>query len=75
MTEWGVFGVVAALVSFVVAITAPMMKLNSNITRLSTIIEQFSRRIDKLEQQDETTQVSNREARRRLHERIDKNDE
>ena len=75
MTEWGVFGVVVALVYFVVAVAAPMLKLNSTITRLSTIIEQFSRRIDKLEQDDETIQASNREARRRLHDRIDKNDE
>ena len=49
MTEWGVFGVIVALVSFVVAVAAPMLKLNGTITRLSTIIEQFSKRLDKLE--------------------------
>ena len=42
MTEWGVFGVIVALVSFVVAVGAPMLKLNGTITRLSTIIEQLS---------------------------------
>lgn len=71
MTEWGVFGVVVALISFVVAVAAPMLKLNGTITRLSTIIEQFSKRLDKLEQDDEASRSSNREARRRIHERID----
>ena len=75
MNEWGVFGVIVALVSFVVAIVVPMLKLNSTITRLSTIIEQFSKRLDKLEHNDEITKNSTRESHRRLHERIDKNDE
>lgn len=75
MNEWGVFGVIVALVSFVVAIVAPMLKLNSTITRLSTIIEQFSKRLDKLEHNNEITKDSTRESHRRLHDRIDKNDE
>ncbi len=75
MTEWGVFGVIVALVSFVVAVAAPMLKLNGTITRLSTIIEQFSKRLDKLEHNDEITKSSTRESHRRLHDRIDKNDE
>lgn len=75
MTEWGVFGVIVALVSFVVAVAAPMLKLNGTITRLSTIIEQFSKRLDKLEHNDEITKNSTRESHRRLHDRIDKNGE
>ena len=75
MTEWGVFGVIVALVSFVVAVAAPMLKLNGTITRLSTIIEQFSKRLDKLEHNDEITQKSTRESHRSLHDRIEKNEE
>ena len=75
MTEWGVFGVIVALVYFVVAVAAPMLKLNGTITRLSTIIEQFSKRLDKLEHNDEITKNSTRESHRRLHDLIDKNDE
>lgn len=39
MTEWGVFVVIAALVSFAVAIVTPILKLNTNITRLTVTIE------------------------------------
>lgn len=39
MTEWGVFVVIASLVSFAVAIVTPILKLNTNITRLTVTIE------------------------------------
>ena len=39
MTEWGVFGVIAALVTFGVLVGAPLLKLNTNITRLNVILE------------------------------------
>ena len=39
MTEWGVFGVIVALVGFAGAIVTPIIKLNTNITRLTVTIE------------------------------------
>lgn len=43
MTEWGVFAVIAALVGFTVAIVTPIIKLNTNITRLTVTIENILR--------------------------------
>ena len=34
MTEWEVFGVIAALVAFAISIGTPIVKLNTSITRL-----------------------------------------
>ncbi len=43
MTEWGVFGVIVALVGFAAAIVTPIIKLNTNITRLTVTIENILR--------------------------------
>ena len=41
MTEWGVFGVISALVGFLVATAGPLLKLNGAITRLTVAVEGF----------------------------------
>lgn len=43
MDQWGVFGVIAALVTFGVCVGSPLLKLNSNITRLNTVLELFQK--------------------------------
>lgn len=42
MTEWGVFGVIAALVALGAAIIKPIVGLNNSITRLTTLIDGLS---------------------------------
>ncbi len=65
MTEWGVVGVVIALVGFAATFLAPALKLNASITKLTVTVEQLVR--DMSEQ---------RERSREVHKRLwDKNDE
>lgn len=64
MTEWEVFGVIVALLSFSVAIGTPIIKLNTSITRL----------IDRLENLDEGLE-SLEEKNHKSHERIWKHNE
>ena len=51
MTEWGVFGVIVAIISFGVLVGTPLIKLNSTITRLSTVLDTLEKRFCK-EQED-----------------------
>ena len=71
MGEWDVFLTVVALVSFLLAVGAPIIKLNSAITKLNTLIETSMKRLDKLEEDDEAMQKNSRQAHQRLHDRID----
>jgi len=45
MTEWGVFGVITAIVVFGVCIGTPLLKLNSTITKLSTVLDIFQKQV------------------------------
>lgn len=47
MTEWGVFGVISAIVVFGVCVGAPLLRLNSTITRLSTVLNMFQTQVGK----------------------------
>ena len=47
MTEWGVFGVISAIVVFGVCIGTPLLRLNSTITRLSTVLNMFQTQVNK----------------------------
>ena len=44
MTEWGVVGVIVALVGFLAATAGPLLKLNGAITRLTVAVEGFQNR-------------------------------
>jgi hypothetical protein len=68
MTEWGVFGVIAALVSFGVLIGTPLLKLNANITRLTTVLEI-------LQKQFSEEKTSNEKEHNALWDKTDKHDE
>ena len=39
MTEWGVVLVIAALVTLIISVTGPVVKLNTNITKLNVVME------------------------------------
>jgi len=47
MTEWGTFGVIAALVAFVIAVVKPIINLNTSITKLSEAVKNLLRYVDK----------------------------
>lgn len=71
MNEWGVVGVLIAIVGLVVTVAGPMIKVSSNLTKISTILDGITARVDKLETADRDFQENTRQARGRLHERID----
>lgn len=50
MNEWGVVGVIVVLVSFVTALVAPIIKLNTNITKLTVLLDEAVKRIGKQEE-------------------------
>lgn len=41
--EWQVFGVIVALLGFVVAVVTPILKLNTSITKLTVTMESMSK--------------------------------
>lgn len=49
MNEWEVVGVMIALISFVTAIVAPIIKLNTTITKLTVIVDSLSNAQKKLD--------------------------
>lgn len=48
MNEWGVFGVIVALVGFVVAVGTPVIKLNTTITKLIERLNNFGDGLEEL---------------------------
>lgn len=46
--EWVVFGVISALVAFVIAIITPIIKLNTIITELNVTVRNLSSSLDEL---------------------------
>lgn len=47
MDAWGVFGVVAAIVSFGVLVGAPLLKLNGTLMELKTVLYDLRIQVDK----------------------------
>lgn len=46
LNEWGVFGVLAAIVGLFLSVGAPALKLNATITRLQSSLENLQKDID-----------------------------
>ena len=67
MPEWGVFGVISALVGFLVATAGPLLKLNGAITRLTVAVEGFQKSLDKLDSE-------NRNSHKDIYKRLDGHD-
>ncbi len=68
MNEWQVVGVIVALVGLVSAIVAPIIKLNTSITKLTVLLDGLKSNQDSYEQR-------NREAHKRIWEHNDEQDE
>lgn len=46
MNEWNVLYVVGVAIIFGISIGAPLLKLNSNITRMNVILEVFQKQVE-----------------------------
>ena len=46
MAEWGVVGVIIALVGLLATVTAPMLKLNTTLTKLNDKFDALDTRLD-----------------------------
>lgn len=68
MTEWGVVGVVIALIGLVTAIVTPIVKLTNSITKLTVIVNAMENNFDELTK-------DNRDAHKRIWEHNDQQDE
>lgn len=44
--EWQIFGVIVALIGFATAIVAPVIKLNSSITKLTVTVDRLVKDMD-----------------------------
>lgn len=67
MSEWAVFGVIVALISFVSALAVPMLKLNTTIVKLTV-------KLDHLEEVYETALQNSADTHKRIWARIDGHD-
>lgn len=75
MNEWGVITVIVTLAALVGAIAGPIVKLNSTITKLSTIIDYALKRLDELEKKDEKFLSERKTSHEKIHKRIDEQSE
>lgn len=50
---WEIFLGVAAIISFIIAVTGPMLKLNTSITKLNGSVEVLKSALDKIEADNE----------------------
>ncbi|MGN0975678.1 MAG: hypothetical protein ACI4OL_06725 [Gemmiger sp.] len=64
MSEWTVVTVVIALVGLCVTVTTPVVKLQGAITRLTVLVEDVAKRMDRME-------ADNTGTHRRLWDRTD----
>ena len=74
MTEWGVFGVIVALASFIAAVVTPMLKLNSSITKLNVTINYMTQQLTNQNAEIDRIRERSRESHRKLWEKNDEQD-
>lgn len=68
MTEWGVVGVIITLVTFVIGVGTPILKLNKSINVLTVNVETLKDLLEELKK-------DNRRAHQDLQEQIDEHTE
>ena len=68
MTEWGVVGVIVALVGLGAAIIKPVLALNTSITRLNLTLEQLQRDVG-------TMTTKNSKSHERIWDRLGEHDD
>lgn len=73
--EWSVVTVIVVLVGLFAAIAGPIIKLNSTITKLSTMIDYALKKLDELEEKDGMLREERKASHEKIHKRIDKQGE
>ena len=68
MNEWNVFLVIVALVSFIIAVCGPMLKLNTTMTKLIDAVKYLEGSLEKMSSANDRTHE-------RLWKEIDHHDE
>ena len=72
--EWTVVGVLVTLIGLAAAVGGPMLKLNSTITRMNTLLESIDKRLTALEAGSQHQAEKASEAHRRIWAHMDEND-
>ena len=71
MTEWQVFGVIAALVTFMLGVVSPIIKLNTSITSMSSTLKTLTEIVNKCAADLDALQERNAQTHQRIFDRID----
>lgn len=74
MTEWGVFGVIVALVGLFLAVGAPVLTLNSSITKLNVRLDHMEKRAQEIDREIEKQRQAAHESHRRIWAHNDEQD-
>lgn len=75
MTEWGVVGVLIAIVGLFFTVGKPVITLNTSITKLTVTVDRLQKDYDDLKKQAHSEvndlAVKNSDSHRRIHDKLD----
>ena len=75
MTEWGVVGVIIAVVGLFFTVGKPVITLNTSITKLTVTVDRLQKDYDDLKKQAHSEvndlAVKNSDSHRRIHDKLD----
>lgn len=75
MTEWGVVGVIIAVVGLFFTVGKPVINLNTSITKLTVTVDRLQKDYDDLKKQAHSEvndlAVKNSDSHRRIHDKLD----
>lgn len=72
--EWTTVTVIIAIVGLIATVTTPMIKLNSNITRLTVILDNINAELEEQKKALSAQKAESRESHRRLWAHNDEQD-
>lgn len=72
--EWTTVTVIIAIVGLIATVTTPLIKLNSNITRLTVILDNIKAELEEQKKALSAQQADSRESHRRLWAHNDEQD-
>ena len=75
MTEWGVVGVIIAVVGLFFTVGKPVINLNTSITKLTVTVDRLQKDYDDLKKrahaEASALAVKNSDSHRRIHDKLD----
>lgn len=72
--EWTTVTVIIAIVGLIATVTTPLIKLNSNITRLNVVLDSIKSELEEQKKALSAQQADSRESHRRLWAHNDEQD-